>query len=342
MSGPADILPDERQARLRQEAREWVVHMRSGEATVDDAASLRAWRDTSPAHAAALNEAVALQRLVRAAGQAEEYSDGPAVEPVQALPSGRPATLPGSGRGRKAATVHSRRAVLGGTAVAASVAGALAVFPPLGLWPSVGELNADYRTAAGQRRSLALARGIALELNTRTSLDLGTDGHSVRLLAGEAMVSAAAGASIRVEAGEGEVTARDARFALRLDGGQACVTCVAGAVDVSAHGQTRRLGANQQVRYDTAALLPVEPVEPDKTLAWRRGLLIFKDEPLGAVVAELNRYYPGRILVSGKALAATPVNAVFRIDRIDRAVSQIQGFTSASATTLPGRIILLS
>lgn len=338
MSGPTDILPDEGHDALRREAREWVVHMRSGEATADDAESLKLWRDRSPAHSAALSEAIALQRRVRAAGETMWATES--IPPqVAARPVSRRRT-PWHGIALQAP--RTRRNFLSG-AVAASAGGLVVMSSPFGLWPSLDEWNADYRTGAGQQRTVRLAKGVELALNTRTSIDVDRGSAlAIRLITGEAVLSAAGPAALLARAGSGSVTARNAEFALRLDDGRACVICVAGAVDVTVHGRTLRVAAHQQLRYDAGGMSDVAAVEAAKALAWRRGLLIFNHEPLSAVIAELNRYYPGRIMLSGKALAATPVNAVFRIDRIDRAVTQIQGFTGASATNLPGGIILLS
>jgi transmembrane sensor len=76
--------------------------------------------------------------------------------------------------------------------------------------------------------------------------------------------------------------------------------------------------------------------------AWRRGLLIFSDEPLSQVVDEINRYRPGRIVLANRRLGGIPVNAVFQLDRMDRALSQIREVADARVTTLPGGVVMLS
>ncbi len=70
---------------------------------------------------------------------------------------------------------RTRRAFLGG-GIAASAA-AVAVYgmvnPPLGLWPSLAELNADYRTATGQQEKINFGPLVTAELNTQTSIAIG-------------------------------------------------------------------------------------------------------------------------------------------------------------------------
>ena len=48
----------------------------------------------------------------------------------------------------------------------------LALKPPLGLWPSLSELGADYRTGTGEQRTIAFAGDVQIALNTQTSLTI--------------------------------------------------------------------------------------------------------------------------------------------------------------------------
>ena len=112
-----------------------------------------------------------------------------------------------------------RRAFMGG-ALAASVAATAYVGArsPLGLWPSLSELAADYRTEPGEQRRVALSGGPSIELNTRTSIALraSADGgpQRIELFGGEAAIVARPELhrAVEVVAGGGRVTAIDAAF----------------------------------------------------------------------------------------------------------------------------------
>src|SRR5262249_5230226 len=154
---------------VRQQARDWIVRMQSGAATTDDGEELLRWRARSPGHAQALGEAVRLHRRIVEATAGQRISDPEPIpaRPVRALPAPTALRRP----------VLGRRAFVAG-AVAASAAGVLAIRPPMALWPSLAELGSDYRTQAGKQRTVALARGVSVQLNTRTSLALRSDaGH---------------------------------------------------------------------------------------------------------------------------------------------------------------------
>jgi transmembrane sensor len=82
-------------------------------------------------------------------------------------------------------------------------------------------------------------------------------------------------------------------------------------------------------------------VDPDLTLAWRRGLLIFQAAPLGEAINGINRYFPGRLILAHAELGARPVSGVFHIHQIELALTQIQQLTGVGATRLPGGVVLI-
>jgi transmembrane sensor len=323
---------------LKREAFEWVVRLTSGAATEADVEALNLWRSQSPAHAAVFAEAVALRRMLRQA--ALEFTDD-----LRAVPEApRSPQRLWSARPRRSRAI-GRRAFLGG-AIAASAAGVMLVRPPLGLWPSLTELTADYRTGTGERRHVALGDGVSLDMNTQTSIAVRSIAQEPRieLISGEAKVSASvdpAGPLVVVAAG-GRMTAARADFNVRHDGGGVCVTCLDGMVEVaSLDGATVRLQPRHQVIYTRSGLGPVVPVDPAIVTAWRSGSLIFHDRPLAQVVEEVNRYRPGRIILTDSDLGRLPVNGIFHLDRIDGVIAQFQKL-GARVTSLPGGIVLLS
>ena len=86
----------------------------------------------------------------------------------------------------------------------ASLAAVGLLRPPLGLWPSYAEMQADYRTATGEQRRYALdAQQLTLALNTQTSLNVATrDGRpEIELVAGEAAIQARRDQPCLVKAG---------------------------------------------------------------------------------------------------------------------------------------------
>ncbi|PHV15192.1 iron dicitrate transport regulator FecR [Janthinobacterium sp. BJB303] len=308
-------------AAIGQQAAAWWARLRADDFTRADADALRAWCASSPDHARAWRE---LQQLWQALDPAlTRAAAAPQRENVLAFPA-RP----------------GRRAFLGG-ALAAGVA-ALALRPPLGAWPSLQELGADYRTGTGEQRQVALSPQMTVQLNTQTRIDVRAP-ESIELLAGEAEILASGALQpVSVLAGAGRLLAQSARFNVRHTDDAVCVTCLAGAVDVVWRQRRVTLDAGQQVVYDGRGVQAARMAAPGEASAWRTGALSFAGKPLAEVVAEINRYRPGRVLLRNPELGRRLVRMRFSIAQIDGALAMIRDLTGAQMTSLPGGVVLLS
>ncbi len=321
---------------IADDAREWVERVLAHGAGAEDDAAMLAWSNRSPEHARALADAVFLRgRLTTAYEGMQADPDSAAMLAEARAPVGHVRSHIRIGR----------RAFLAG-AVAASAAGVMVVRPPLVLWPSLSELGADYRTGTGERRTVQVASGLAVELNTRTALSRGRDDGAYRfhLISGEVAVDA--GQLVRpavIQTAFGEASSANGHFSARLDDGGVCITCFAG--DVAVRGRESpavTLAKGQQTTVGTAATAKVVAIDADVASGWRRGVLIFNDRPLSEVVAEINRYRAGRLVLTNSRLASHMVNAIFRLDRLDIAPAQMKVVAGANVTSLPGGIVLLS
>jgi transmembrane sensor len=315
---------------LLDEAIAWIVRLKTGEPTRADVEALEQWRGLSAAHEAAFKRAA---RIHRDAGIVAGRLTTPASAPriVQAA----------AGRRR-----ISRRFVLGGGLAAAAAAGYAVIQPPLGLWPSLQELSADYRTAKGEQRKVQVTPEVSLDLNTQTSIALRSQQGqpTIELISGEVLVNArrpTSGPLVMLAAG-GQIGASDAQFNAQCFDAAVSVTCLNGAVDVQHSGQSVRIGKGQQLSYTRAGIGPSVTVDPAQVTAWQSGLLIFRDRPLAAVVDEVNRYRPGKIVIVSAELRQRTVNGDFEIKKLDSFVTQVEQLFGAHATSLPGGLVLLS
>ncbi|WP_398469037.1 FecR family protein [Tardiphaga sp.] len=305
---------------LDREAHAWVRRLTSGEATGADADALREWCRRSPAHASAFSSASRLWRAVEPASKVLDEEANRAA--------------------RQRSRTMARRAFIGG-AIAASAGGVLLVRPPLDLWPSYSELQADFRTGVGERREISVADGVAIEMNARTSLSV-TDG-VVELISGEASFAASEDRlrDLEVRADSGTTATAHGRFDIRRVGAEVRVTCYANEVRVAHPSRTLMLRAQQQVSYRSGAIDEAVSIDPAIASAWQRGLMVFDMTPLDEVIADLNRYRTGHIVLLDRNLARSPVNGRFRIDRPDDALTQIELAFGIKRRTLPGGLILL-
>lgn len=320
---------DMRLEPLTREALAWIARLSSGEVTVADAKELARWRASSDAHEAAFRDALTFRNALADVGHAMMMD-----REAAGVPTLRPAD---NGR-------WTRRSFLvgGGGAVAASVAAAwLVTDPPMGLWPSYAEWSADFRTATGERRTIHPIAGVDVQMAARTSLARTSAGAGLKLVAGEAFVEVKRHAPFAIRAQDGIVQASRAAFNVRNLDGEVCVTCLDGELRVERGDKSATLGHGRQLAYKVGRFGPVIKVDAERTVAWRTGRLIFQGEALAQVIDEINRYRSGRIILTNAALERRPVNAVFHLDQIDDAVSQIEYLAAARARHFPGGVVLI-
>lgn len=322
---------DESEA-LQRQAFDWISKLSLDGASERDIAALREWRGRSAAHAEAFSSAARLWRSLDPVLLAARR-EGKAMPPREGV----------------ASAVLGRRALVGGMvgAAAAAAAGLMVVRPPFGLWPSLSELRADYRTGIGKRRSLSVDGTASVELNTATSIALRSeaDGETgIVLISGEAAITKSGSTDrlFTVTAGTGRTIAREAVFDVRRDGASVCVTCLSGGLEIGYGGRLLAVGTGQQVTYTAAMLGTPIAVDTAVVAAWRSGMLVFHDQPMAHVIDEVNRYRPGRIILMNVALGRRLVTARFELDQLDDVIMQMSQVFGARVTELPGGIVLVS
>jgi transmembrane sensor len=324
---------------IEREAVTWVRKLVSREMTRADHVALKLWREGSPQHEAAFVRTERVWSKIGAAGPAAFEPAGDILEELDAF-----------GRQRR---IMSRRIVLAGsvTAVAAAATFYGAVHPPLGLWPSLPELNADYRTATGEQRTVMLDADVAVNLNTQTSLAIrraDTGEQRLELISGEASFAAPVHASrpLVVMAADGTTTTTSGLFEVRYtaygDRSPVCVTCLEGAVQIKHGAETAALRAGERTQYDVAGISPISTIDTQAASDWRRGIVTFRDTPVVEAVGEINRYRPGRVILLDSPLNKKMLSGRFRIDEMNQVLRQLERALNAKVRHLPGGVVLLS
>ncbi|WP_177175783.1 FecR family protein [Sphingopyxis sp. YR583] len=282
-----------------EEALEWLVRLTSGDVGADERARFARWH-AEPGHAAAYDEA---RLLWEGIGQVFSAPDNVVVlrPPVRSIRSW----------GRQAAAIAACVAVFG-----------LAGQQYIRFW------QYDATTRGSARGTETLADGSRIELNTGSALDVAYSGRDrrVTLARGEAFfnVKRDPARPFIIKAGSGEVRVLGTAFSVERSGEGARVTVIRGKVRVEAAGKYVDLVPNQQVRFDGGPPQAVRGVDAGKLLAWSEGRLVFEKRPLGEVVAAIDRYYPGMIILDNEKAAKKSVDAVVHLDRIDEWLGSLE------------------
>lgn len=299
---------------LSDEAIERLVQLHSGSADAAERMDFLRWRGQSPEHERAAREAEALWGALPETHSAQRY--------------------------RQRARRPRRLMALAAAACVAAIAVTLALPEPL------AGLYADYATRTGERRMLELADGSRVWLNSDSALsaDFGPQQRRLRLHSGEALfeVSKDPARPFIVEARGGEVRAVGTRFDVDSRGPQVRVDVTEGVVQVnSAGGAPVRLSAGERLSYrDSSAPEPVQPLDLSSASAWQRGKLIFNQRPLGEVLDELERYVPGRIVLTDSALRQHKVSGVFDLRAPDALLKTLERLQPVTVTHLPWLVLI--
>lgn len=190
-----------------------------------------------------------------------------------------------------------------------------------------------YRTAVGEQRSVELADGSRLDLNTDSEVIVrySPTGRGVELKQGQAIFTVAHGDArpFDVHAGGGIVRDIGTRFDVRLRQRTTTVAVLDGAVEVIGDGRRLALQRGQGVSYGRDGLPGViSEVDVERQSAWREGKLHFRAQPLAEVIEEVQRYHRATIVIADPSLREIRVSGVFPTDDLSRTLQTI-------AATLP-------
>ena len=157
---------------------------------------------------------------------------------------------------------------------------------------------ADQRTATGEQRTLRLADGTLINLNTHSALDVRFDDKQRRIVLQEGEILVETGHNdprpFIVETREGSMRALGTRFLVKLEDQGTRLSVLKSAV--AAHPQRsdeeQILREGQQVLMRRDGLGPTLALNPGAD-AWTRGMLVVDNARLEDLVQELGRYRRG-------------------------------------------------
>ena len=287
---------------ILEEAADWLVRMNSGASSAEERAALNAWRERSMMHEQAWQRAESFLGAIRS------LPDDVARATLQ-----RP---------------QSRRQVMAKLALllaAGPVAWVVWRERPWEAW------QADYRTATGEQRTVRLADGSLLMLNTASSVEVAFDDsqRALYLQAGEILIETAPDNAARprpfvVRTADGEARPLGTRFTMRRYDDFSRVAVFEGAVEVqpAKSAQPVRLAAGEQVGFNATSLGPVVS-SAESDVSWRNGMLVARQMRLADLLVELGRYRPG-VLSCDDDVADLRVSGAFPVLDSERSLALLK------------------
>ncbi len=300
--GPAASWEDEEDA-LSRRAVDFFVRRRFGQWSDADQAELDGWIAQSFLHR------VAYVRVEGIAARTDEVAALRAPKRDRAAPA----------RDRK---FHYRRFAIPLLVAASTVLVTLFALPLVRslLQPP----DRTYSTEVGGRTTLKFADGTVVDLNTDTSVRfrMTTAERTVWLEKGEAWfhVSHDAAHPFAVNVGRHRITDLGTEFLVRSGADRMEVALVKGRAALSTEGAPVATLTPGEDAVATPASLSVTrktPQELADALAWRRGMLVFRDAKLADAVREINRYNAVKLVIADPSIADLRFNGEIKNDNVD-------------------------
>lgn len=296
---------------LIEQATQWLVLLRSGQASVEDWHAFDAWRGRDARH----------QQLWDNLEKTLDVFRVPLAHGVGGQQLQR--TLVGAG--------VNRRQLLRGALVGAGVAVGVGLLAHQ-RWP-LGEVTADIATATGQRQRLTLDDGSELVLNARSAVDIEftPQRRLLRLRSGELQLNLAKDSRpLLVTNAFGQISSRGGRLQVRLSEQRCLAQALEGSLELATQtGEQRFLAARQQVSFDRYGFADASPLQGGAS-AWVDGLLEVRNQRLEDVLDALRPYRSGVLRVD-PTVAELRVTGLYHLDDSDQVLDTL-------ARTLPIRI----
>lgn len=286
------------------EASAWLARLQRDDVAEQDGLEFEAWLAAAPGNRAAFTRALSLWHEFEVAAP-QVQDELVALQRREML------------RTRRGTT---RRWWMGAGGMAIAAGLAVAVLPGVLAQQATAE---TYATGKGERKRVILADGSIVDLNAETKLSVAyaRAERKIELAEGEAIFDVAHDARrpFTVAAANREVRVLGTQFDVRQRQGDLVVTVARGKVQVrpitaETTGRAFTLTPGQRLEVARSGREELRDVDPQEAFSWRAGRLIYRDEPLANVVADLNRQYVEQIEISDPELGKMPITGVIVLD----------------------------
>jgi transmembrane sensor len=326
-----DDNPDD--SRTAEEAARWFAHLQGDAATGDDWLAFETWLQASPAQARAYERLEGLWVDLDYAPVSKELGGRPLLAARRRLP-----LRPGQRQ-------PARRAWIG---AAAAIAASLAVVVGLGLQPGAVATQ-TYETPAGQTRDITLADGTHIRLNaaSKITVRLGRAARRVEMADAEAVFDVAHDTRrpFLIGVGDRQVRVVGTEFNLRHRDDQVDLTVRRGIVEVrpanALEAAPTRVTVGQELTHTEGQAAQVLKVaDPIQSFAWTNGQLIYKDQPLSDVAADLSRRFSVPVRTADARTAALRFSGVLVTDNEPDVLRRLAAYAPVRIERTADAIIL--
>lgn len=322
-------------SKIEVEASEWLVAMSDRTVSLDECARFEAWLNADPEH----------ERIYRT--QKSAWQAVATMPHLQDSPIGKsPPNILRQINFKYAALAASLSIVLLGTVFFTN---------PLSLFG-----NTEYETTVAQIKDIKLEDGslVTLGASSHIDVDFTKTERRIVLTKGEAFfeVTRDTARPFFVTAGDTLVRVVGTKFDVHYGPKAVRVSVLEGRVEVMKAGEKsvitsarkpsakQVLMAGEAVVADKATdeIATTKSINKEDLGAWRSGRLVYVDARLRDVIADVNRYYDGKIDLADESVGDLQLTTAFRADQIDNMLEVLTNALPIEATRPDDKHIVLT
>lgn len=211
-------------------------------------------------------------------------------------------------------------------------------------WPLMQRLASELHTASGERRSVRLADGSTLHLDSASAMNVDLRGRTrqLHLVQGQVYLEVTLdGRAMEVQVDDARIQVFGTRLMIARTPAHDELVVLNGKAMVIQGGDQRMVSAGERVTFSDSRIDPVQKIDAKHADAWRNGHLLAKDVPLAQVLQRLAGYQGKRVWLMDEQTAYRRVSGDFNLDRSAESLEQLASEQQLQLDSLLGQWLIV-
>ncbi|QVM92185.1 FecR domain-containing protein [Pseudomonas entomophila] len=193
-------------------------------------------------------------------------------------------------------------------------------------WPLMQRLASELSTDVGERRSVRLADGSTLHLDSASAMNIDLRGRTrlLQLVQGQVYLEVMLdGRAMEVQVGDTRIQVFGTRLQIARHSNHDELQVLSGKATVVQGSDQRMVSAGERVTFSEQRINPIEKIAIKPADAWRDGRLLASNMPLGDVVERLAGYQGMRVWWQDEQAAYRRVSGEFDLDHAGQSLDTL-------------------
>lgn len=193
-------------------------------------------------------------------------------------------------------------------------------------WPQMQRLASELHTASGERRSVRLADGSTLHLDSASAMNVDLRGRTrqLHLVQGQVYLEVMLdGRAMEVQVDDARIQVFGTRLQIARYSDHDELMVLSGKAAVLLGGDQRMVSAGERVTFNGNHINAVEKIDSKTADAWRSGRLQVSQRPLAEVLERLAAYQGQRVWLLDDEAGHRRVSGNFDLDQPAQSLEQL-------------------